>query len=241
MSEIINIPDNAVTIETTAQNNVANALANKAFFDIVRAELFSGSLTESQVQGINALVLACVEYGLTVEKIAYVLATAYHETGLVKRLPNGRRIMTRPMQPVREGEQGAGRKYGTWLTNSNGVKYCPKNGEFNAPVYTKDEYPHLFFGRGFVQLTWYDNYLRAGTKLGVDLLQNPDLALDLAVSCKIIVVGMAEGWFTGRKLEHYFHSQKCDWVGARKIVNGTDKDDLIAGYAKTFFRALNAV
>lgn len=227
MSEMINIPDNAVTIETTAQNNVANALANKAFFDIVRAELFSGSLTESQVQGINALVLACVQQGLTVEKMAYVLATAYHETA-------------RTMQPIREYGRGQNYAYGRWKTNSAGLEYCFKNGSRDV-VYAKNECPHLFYGRGFVQLTWYDNYLRAGTKLGVDLLQNPDLALDLAVSCKIIVVGMAEGWFTGRKLEHYFHSQKCDWVGARKIVNGTDKDDLIAGYAKTFFRALNAV
>lgn len=236
MSEIIPIPNNAVSIEEHAQNSVAQTLANAAFFNIVRPKLFFGSLNDGQVQGINALVLACVQNGLSVEKIAYVLATAYHETA-------------RTMQPVREYGRGAGRKYGTWEMNSIGVKYCPKHGGTTATVYTQGECPHLFYGRGHVQLTWYANYERATHEINktlpenehIDLIANPDLALDLAISCKVIVLGMAQGWFTGKKLGDYFNSQQCDWVGARKIVNGTDKDDLIASHAKVFFSALNAV
>ncbi|ULJ61044.1 hypothetical protein [Wielerella bovis] len=232
-----------------AQQNTAQALANGAFFDYVRKNLFSGSLNQSQVDGINALVLAGVEHGLTVQQLAYVLATSYHETGIPKILPNGNRVMTRPMQPVPESGKGAGRKYGTWQTNSAGVKYCPKHGGSNAPVYTETECPHLLYGRGHVQLTWYANYERATREINktlpenehIDLIKNPDLALDLAISCKVIVLGMAQGWFTGKKLSDYINNHRDDYVNARRIVNGTDKAEQIARYARVFETALNAV
>lgn len=232
-----------------AQQNTAQALANGAFFDHVRKNLFSGSLNQSQVDGINALVLAGVEHGLTVQQHAYVLATAFHETGIVKKLPSGSRVMTRPMQPVRESDRGEGRKYGTWKTNNAGMKYCPKSGGSNAAVYTENECPHLFYGRGHVQLTWYANYERATREINktlpenehIDLIKNPDLALDLAISCKVIVLGMAQGWFTGKKLSHYINDQRTDYVSARAIVNGTDQADQIARYARVFETALNLV
>lgn len=211
-----------------AQSQTAQSLANAAFFDHVREKLFAGSLNQSQVDGINALILAGVEQSLTMQKHAYVLATAFHETA-------------RTMQPVREYGRGAGRKYGTWQTNSVGVKYCPKNGGTAADVYTQDECPHLFYGRGHVQLTWFDNYFYAGKKLGVDLIAKPDLALQTDISAKIIVLGMKEGWFTGKRLSDYINDHEDDYVNARRIVNGTDQADQIARYARIFETALNAV
>jgi putative chitinase len=50
--------------------------------------------------------------------------------------------------------------------------------------------------------------------------------------------GMIHGWFTGRKLSQYFSVTKTDWINARKIINGRDKDVLIAGYAQAFFNGL---
>ena len=210
-------------------------LANTAFFSHIREKLFSGGLEQTQVDGINALVLAGVQNSLTVQQHAYVLATAYHETA-------------RTMQPVREYGRGAGRKYGTWRTNSYGVKYCLKNGSGNA-VYTQEECPHLFYGRGHVQLTWYDNYQRATRELNqnlpenehIDLVAQPSLALNNDISAKIIVLGMKQGWFTGKKLSDYINDHRTDFVSARRIVNGTDKADQIARYARIFVTALNAV
>lgn len=210
-------------------------LANTAFFNHIREKLFSGGLEQTQVDGINALVLAGVQNSLTVQQHAYVLATAYHETA-------------RTMQPVREYGRGAGRKYGTWQTNSMGVQYCPKNGSGNT-VYTQEECPHLFYGRGHVQLTWYDNYQRASRELNqilpenehIDLVAQPDLALNNDISAKIIVLGMKQGWFTGKKLSDYINDHRTDFVSARRIVNGTDKADQIARYARIFETALNAV
>ena len=210
-------------------------LANTTFFNHIRNKLFSNGLVQAQVDGINALVLAGVQNNLTVPQHAYVLATAYHETA-------------KTMRPVREYGRGESRKYGTWRTNSQGEKYCLKNGLGNT-VYTQDECPHLFYGRGYVQLTWYDNYQRATHELNqnlpetehIDLIAQPDLALNNDISAQIIVLGMKQGWFTGKKMADYINDQRTDFVSARRIVNGTDKADQIARYARIFETALNAV
>ncbi len=106
--------------------------------------------------------------------------------------------------------------------NSKGVKYCFKNDSRKA-VYTAEECPNLFYGRGYVQLTWYDNYLRAGSELGVDLVKNPELALQPEIAAKIMRLGIVGGWFTGRKLAHYFSGSLKDFVNAHAIINGDVK------------------
>ena len=58
---------------------------------------------------------------------------------------------------------------------------------------------------------------------------------------KIMVQGMKDGWFTGKKLSDYINQSQKDYVGARRIINGTDKDKLISGYAETFEKALRSM
>ena len=86
---------------------------------------------------------------------------------------------------------------------------------------------------GYVQLTWDYNYKKAGNLLGVDLVSNPEFALRPSIAAQIIVRGMSEGWFTGKKLSDF-----TDFVSMRRIVNGTDKAALIADYARKFENAL---
>jgi putative chitinase len=50
--------------------------------------------------------------------------------------------------------------------------------------------------------------------------------------------GMAEGWFTGKKLGEYFNEERDDPVNARQIINGNDRDEEIAGYHEEFLAAL---
>jgi putative chitinase len=106
----------------------------------------------------------------------------------------------------------------------------------------KDYYPYI--GRGFVMITWEENYRNASAKLGLvdsrDLVEHPEMALDSLIAARILFRGMAEGWFTGRKLGQYFNDEKDDPVNARQIVNGNDDDDLIAGYHDKFLAALDA-
>lgn len=52
-----------------------------------------------------------------------------------------------------------------------------------------------------------------------------------------MVDGMEAGRFTGKKLSDYLPG---DYVNARRIINGTDKAEQIAGYARQFEAALKA-
>jgi hypothetical protein len=95
-----------------------------------------------------------------------------------------------------------------------------------------------YHGRGFVQLTWKANYIKAGKELGIDFVANPDELLDADNSAKILVVGSMEGWFTGKKVPDYVTLKKSDFVGARRVINGTDKKREIAKIAKQYDKAL---
>lgn len=89
-----------------------------------------------------------------------------------------------------------------------------------------------FWGRGYIQITWQRNYFLYSQKTGLDLVGNPDLVLRPDVALFILIDGMKHGVFTGAKLGDYFKGTMNDYVHARKIVNGMDQAQLIAGYAR---------
>ena len=74
--------------------------------------------------------------------------------------------------------------------------------------------------------------------LGVDLVNDPERAAEPELGAQILVTGMRDGLFTGKALGDYIAADFSDFRGARRIVNGTDRADLIAGYANTFRYAL---
>lgn len=191
-------------------------LNRKHFFDTVRASLFKGKMSNEQVAGMESILLTWETEGLTdLRWLAYMLATTLHETA-------------RTMQPIEEYGKGKGYRYGKKIKRS-GIPYTLPD--------------KIYYGRGYVQLTWFENYETMGRLLGVDLLNNPDLALQPVIASKIMFEGMTKGDssfgdFTGKSLENYFNDKKEDWVNARRIINGTDKADLVAGYGKKFMGAL---
>lgn len=89
-----------------------------------------------------------------------------------------------------------------------------------------------FRGRGYVQITGRVNYAKFSTLLGIDLVNNPDRALAYDVSYKISSMGCSQGLFTGRKLGYYCDQEHKDYLDARRVINGTDCAQLIAGYAE---------
>lgn len=93
-------------------------------------------------------------------------------------------------------------------------------------------------GRGYVQLTGRNNYQAWSDRLGIDLVGNPALASEPETAAKILVLGMKDGTFTGRSLGDYINSGGQDYYNARRIVNGTDRADLIAGYAQNYLQVL---
>ena len=100
---------------------------------------------------------------------------------------------------------------------------------------------HVYYGRGEVQLTWIGNYRKMGEALGLDLVNEPDLALDPDTSADILVQGMMQALYTpNHGLPRYFSATDADAEGARRLVNGADKASLIAGYWRNFLDSLEA-
>lgn len=185
----------------------------KTYFDSVRSSLFSGSMSQSQVDGQEALLgeWEANPTGTDLRFFAYMLATTFHETAAT-------------MQPIEEYGKGSGQSYGV---------PDPETGQ-------------TYYGRGYVQLTWRDNYARATAKLGLtgdnDLEWHASQALDPVIAADVMFRGMTEGWFTGKKLPDYFSSSKNDPVNARAIINNdvSKMGKTIAGYHDKFLTALTA-
>ena len=100
-----------------------------------------------------------------------------------------------------------------------------------------------WYGRGDVQLTWEANYKRADDelRLGGALIADPNIALDPAISAKVLVKGMEQGWFTGKKLGDYLGAPTdANFRQARKIINGTDRAADISRVAQGMLQALQA-
>lgn len=177
-----------------------------AFFAGVKT--VTGKLTQRQVDTINAVLQVAKRWPR--RWVAYALATAWHECGF---------------EPIHEK---GGRAY---LSKYDTGRLARILG--NTPEADGDGVKYA--GRGLVQLTGRRNYAAAGEYLGIDLLGNPDLALDLRHAAEILAWGMETGAFTGKKLADYLGN---DYRNARRIINGMDRADLIAGYAASFEAAL---
>jgi hypothetical protein len=180
------------------------------FYKEIRKSLFQ-SIRQSQFQGMEAILDEAEKRGTDLRFVAYMLATAYHEVATT-------------MQPIEEFGKGSRKRYG-------------KKIKFSGEAYTKPD--KLYYGRGLVQLTWYENYEKVGKFYKLDLLNHPELVLGLNLSVQILFDGMLRGWFTGRKLSDYI-GVKTNFVQARRIINILDKAELIASYANAFRRALRA-
>lgn len=182
----------------------------KEFFAKVREGF--GPMAQNQVNGLNALLDATK--ALPIEHRAYVLATAWHETG-----PASSPLHMTPRREI-------------WGPTPAQLRYEGRADLGN----TESGDGKRYMGRGYCQITGRRNYALASEIVGTDLVLNPDLALQPNIAAKIIVDGMVRGWFTGKKMADY-----DSFVDMRRVVNGTDKDDLIAGYANKFLAALRAI
>ncbi len=143
--------------------------------------------------------------------VAYILATSSHES------------LHSPIEEYASGQAYEGRSDLGNTVAGDGVKYK---------------------GRGFVQLTGRRNYTLYANRLkkwGIekwDIVNHPEWALEPEVAARVMVDGMLYGRFTGRKLLDYLAPPKDDYFNARRIINGTDRAEDIAGYAKQYEKML---
>lgn len=108
-----------------------------------------------------------------------------------------------------------------------------------------DEYggPHTryapYWGRGYVQLTWLDNYRKYSRLLGKNLVSHPELVKEPFTAAFILVHGFRTGAFTGLAIGSYINPTRCDYTNARRCINSTDKAVLIAGHATQWLQELS--
>lgn len=223
------------------------SLNRERFFARVKqGPMFGGTLTQDQVVGMDAILDACPP-ALGTDELAYCFGTTRREAGppmlpTIENLTYSSAARIRTVWPkrfptdrdaapyVRSPQALANKVYGGRLGN----------------VHPGDGW--TFRGRGLVQATGRDNARRATTRLRQlgyllpteDLEETPDLMLRHDIAAAMMFVGMSEGWYTGRKLGHYFGPGRADAYQAREIINGLDHAGEIEGFWAAFRAALIA-
>lgn len=201
-----------------------------AFFASVRSRtsgIFGTSLSQKQVEGVEAILDEGEERGTSLFHLAAILAEVYHETG-------------GQMQPVKETVYASSKD----RNPSDAVVIARLEKAFKAGKLPWVKTPYWregWFGRGLIQLTHKANY----DKFGVTKEQ----ALDLKTSVRIVFDGMEKGLFTGKKLSDYdlIVTKKplvmsFRYYASRAIVNGdvAGNGGHIDIYGKAFEAALKA-
>ena len=166
-----------------------------------------------------------------------------------------RRVLLR-LRPQSEGrlQHTAGERPGRRLKAAGKISTAADVAAWNA-----NTYPHAqsaavklaarscdfltFIARGYVQFRGRKTYAAISklASLGnIDFVATPDRAADPATAAAILVVGMRDGLFTGKKLADYAVAAGFDAVNARQIVNH-DPDThgaIVRDVAKKYKKAL---
>lgn len=178
----------------------------RAYFQACRDVLELNVIRQPFVDGCNAILDAWTASPWRARRqFAYILATAYHETGA-------------KMSPVREIGRGAGHAYG---------EPDPTTGE----TYYGRGFVQMTWRGNYSNAA---TLLRRHDLHDLDLVRSPDDALRPNVAADILVYGMMEGWFTGEALPQFVTREHADYAAARLVVNAMDRADLIASYAGHF-------
>jgi hypothetical protein len=168
---------------------------------------------------------------------------AYQDPVKVLRVGNGARVTERDGDQWDVSATGVARPVSKPAGTRGVTPGTPK-----SAVYVQaggDE--QLYYGRGYVQLTWWNTYATAGVCLGrgLEFLFNPEHTNAPDVAYAILAEGMLTGriYANGRKFTDYFDQTKTDYLHARNMVNPGAKvaeKQTVAGYAESFEAALLA-
>ncbi len=149
-------------------------------------------------------------------QVAYLLATVRQEVGPI-------------YEPVRERFAKSDQEARRLLAGKPYAEPDPETG-------------HAYYGRGYVQLTWRKNYAFAAEALGIDLVNEPDLALDHHTAAAILVRGVTEGWFHPEQMPlrtAFRPNREPDLYAARRNVNLHDRWARVADFYHQFLPLLH--
>ncbi|MNZ36128.1 hypothetical protein D3C78_535410 [compost metagenome] len=174
------------------------------------------------IENINKFYANNDSYAANIYQLAYMLATARHET---YHFPSGEYFSEKPeVGPISYFD-----KYDPILADTPARR---ERARLNGNTVEGDGYKYR--GRGCVHLTWKKNYQRAKDNIGIDFVSFPERAADFDYAVSIMIWGMRDGVFTGASLNDHINKSSVNYVSARKIINGSDAAALIASYAEKF-------
>ncbi|ACL58930.1 hypothetical protein [Methylobacterium nodulans] len=225
---------------------MAASLDRQAFFSAVRTQPFGGSLTQSQVDGMDAMLdMAPPDMGAA--PLAYCLATAFDETGgaMIPRAENLNYTTAERIRAVWPSRFPTVASAVPYVRNPQGLANKVYGGRLGN---TGPNDGWLFRGMGLVQATGKDNAIRATKRLRAlgyltpdqDLVATPELMLNPDIAAVMLFVGLSEGWYTGRKLSDYFGPGRENPTHARAMVNPDSNGPAIATIHGQFKAALVA-
>lgn len=206
--------------------------------------IFTSNLKQSQVTGLEAILDYGIEHDVPLSHLAYALATAYGETG-------GR------MRPIQENMNYSAHRILEVFSRSRLKGHDPIDLAHQPELLANVVYDvdwlgntqpgdgYKYRGHGLVQLTGRANFRKFGARIGVDLENDPLLALDLQTSVQALFAGIQDGLYTGKKASHYLPTDdmpasRTEFIEARKIINGQFEAKRYASYAQAFQHALYA-
>jgi hypothetical protein len=167
---------------------------------------------------IDTIIKAGKSEGLTTPQIAYILATAEHETN----------------NTFRSVAEGYYKKNPQAFQRS--LRYYPYFGRGLVQLTWKNNYERA--QNEVIKKLGYND---------VDIVKNPDWLTSNDprvddVNARILIQGIRNGWFTskpGTNLETYIPKNGTpNYRGARYLVNVQDKADKVAGHAVSWEREL---
>ena len=158
-----------------------------------------------------------------IEHLAYLLATAKVESDysfsrweadFVCKDSNGRNMIGRNYVGILPNDSPCQSAINYYCSTQGGKSdYCSGK--------AKDKRGLPYFGRGLIQITWRENYKKYGDKIGVNLVDNPELVFIPSNSYKIATEYLIEKRGSENK-SVFDYVDEGNLTKARKLVNGGD-------------------
>lgn len=168
-----------------------------------------------------------------VDEVGHGKGRRYHEPVKIKLLPDGRARVTE-----HDGDRFLVSAAGK-IHRCAGAELGARDGVAASATFDHDDgVEQVYFGRGYVQLTWWSNYAKASVALGrgFELLLHPERVKTPEIAYELMSLGMRTGkiFANGRKFKNFFTGSATNYEGARGMVNGKDHADDIARLARKF-------
>lgn len=275
--------DTAVDANAAGTTTDANATANAApstgyasypsFGASVQAAL--GRVAQDQQAyastAIPNILTSCARQGVrNANQVAYILATAEHESRFGKPLYSRSESLVEDHNPYRTAADGTM----SATVHTNGRSVTGANAQELDEHYWDSAYGGRlgnvagtsdganYKGRGYVQLTGRTNYADMTRRLTasnftytidgvtyggpgnpIDLEAHPDhVNRSSELAAQILVLGSTEGSFTGRALGDYVNDTDTNFYDARAVINGdkAKNGQSIADIATAYSAAISA-